>query len=111
MELTYNFITGQPAAVAQSIARSIGQYEHYYRHVKVGITGNPDRRADEHGRDGWQRMAVRYETASIDVANSVEKYFITNRPELKNKWTGFSHMTKTGPYYVYFVMKTKRRLQ
>lgn len=111
MELTKNITTGPYRDLLGTLTRSLGQYEHYYRHVKVGITGNPDRRADEHGRDGWQRMAVRYETSSIEVANSVEKYFITNRPELKNKWTGFSHMTKTGPYYVYFVMKTKRRLQ
>lgn len=111
MELERNITKGPYRDLLGMLTRSLGQYEHYYRHVKVGITGDPDTRAYFHDRDGWQRMVVRYVTTSVNVANEVEKYFIRTRPELKNKWTGFSHLTKTGPYYVYFIMKAKRRLQ
>ena len=111
MELEINIRKGPYKDLLASLTRSLAQYEHHYRHVKVGITGNLDTRQRVHGADGWQRMVAAYQTSSVEVANSVEKYFIFTRPELKNKWTGFSHMTKTGPYYVYFVMKTKRRPQ
>ena len=111
MEIVKRITKGPYKSLLGSLTISLAVYEYYYRHVKVGITGDPDVRAIAHQADGWQRMVVRYVTSSRDVANSIEKHFILTRPELKNKWTGFSHMTKTGPYYVYFLMKTRRRLQ
>ena len=110
MELVKKITQGPYTDLLATLTRSLAQYGHYYRHVKVGITADPTRRSYEHAADGWQRMVVRYQTSSRDVANGIEKHFIRSRHELKNKWTGFSHMTKDGPYYVYFLLKTKRRL-
>lgn len=105
MELSYNYLTGQPKEVAAAIARSIAAFERNYKHVKIGITGRPTQRSAEHATDRWRRMVVKYKTSSVRNANAIEKYFIEQRPELKNKWTGYSYMTATGPYYVYILMK------
>lgn len=105
MKPSYQYLTGQPIAVVASIARSIAQYERYHSQVKVGITSNPERRANEHAQQGWQRMVVKYKTSSLRNANTVEKYFINGREELKNKWTGFSPLSGHGPYYTYIIMK------
>ena len=105
MDLTFRYVTGQPANVAASICRSIGQYERYYSQVKSGITSNPERRAQEHAQRGWQRMVVKYKTTSLRNANIVEKHFVNGRPELQNKWTGVSPMAGPGPYYAYLIMK------
>lgn len=50
-------------------------------------------------------MVVKYKTSSLRNANTVEKYFINGREELKNKWTGFSPLSGHGPYYTYIIMK------
>ena len=105
MQLTYNYISGQPTNVVANLCRSISAFERHYHAVKIGITGRPTQRAHEHQRDGWVRMVVKYKTSSLRNANTVEKYFINGREELKNKWTGFSHMTPSGPYYVYILLK------
>lgn len=105
MEQSASFLTGQPATVAASIARSIAAFERNYKHVKIGITGRPVQRAAEHTSAGWKRLVLKYKTSSARNANAIEKYFIEQRPELKNKWTGYSYMTETGPYYVYMIMK------
>lgn len=60
MELERNITKGPYRDLLGMLTRSLGQYEHYYRHVKAGITGDPDTRAYSHDRDGWQRMVVRY---------------------------------------------------
>ncbi len=105
MQLTYKCISGQPSNVTASLSRSLSQFERYYSQVKIGITSNPERRANEHAQQGWQRMVVKYKTSSLRNANTVEKYFINGREELKNKWTGFSPLSGHGPYYTYIIMK------
>ena len=105
MQLTYKCISGQPSNVTASLSRSLSQFERYYSQVKVGITSDPERRAKEHAQSGWHRMVVKYKTGSLRNANTVEKYFINGREELKNKWTGFSPLSGHGPYYTYIIMK------
>lgn len=105
MQLTYNYISGQPTNVVANLCRSISAFERHYHAVKIGITGRPTQRAHEHQCDGWVRMVVKYKTSSLRNANTVEKYFINGRQELKNKWTGFSPLSSHGPYYAYIIMK------
>ncbi|MBQ9473298.1 MAG: GIY-YIG nuclease family protein [Bacteroidales bacterium] len=105
MDLSYKVITGQPALVAASISRSIGQFERYYHQIKIGITANPSRRSKEHACDGWKRMLVKYKSSSVRNANVIEKYFIAHRKELTNEWNGYSKLPEPGPYYVYLLMK------
>ena len=105
MALSYSYLTGQPSAVAQSIGRSIGQFERRYQSIKIGITSKPERRKAEHSKDGWSRMVVKYKTGSVRNANTIEKLFIEQRRELTNEWPGFSNMPSPGPYFVYLLMK------
>lgn len=105
MQLIYNYISGHPTNIVANLCRSISAFERHYHAVKIGITGRPTQRAHEHQCDGWVRMVVKYKTSSRRNANLVEQHFIVTRPELKNKWAGNSHMTSSGPYYVYILLK------
>ena len=106
-KVEFDYWTGCPNDVIESINRAISRYLLYYKNVKVGITGrDPQMRFNEHQKDGkWKRMVVKYKTTSERFANTVEKYFITTRPELKNNWLGYSELSKNGDNYLYVVMK------
>lgn len=54
-------------------------------------------------------MVVKYVTSSIKNANLIEKYFIEAEPALKNKWTGWSHMSESDYYYVYILLGGRKR--
>lgn len=109
VECEYNYFTGQPRQFFCSLNRSVSQYLTHYRNMKVGITASPERRFRQHLRNNpekmWQRMVVVYMTNSKRNANKVEARFIkVRKPEFVNIWEGYSHMTKSGPYYVYFLL-------
>jgi hypothetical protein len=106
-KVEFDYWTGCPNDVIGSINRAISQYLIYYKKVKVGITGrNPQERFNEHQNNGrWNRMVVKYKTSSENFANKVEKYFIETRPELKNKWLGYSGLSENGYNYLYVIMK------
>lgn len=110
-QVEYAYWTGCPNDVINCINRAISQYLIRYKNIKVGITGrNPQQRFYEHQkRETWQRMIVKYKTSSVNFANKVEKYFIETRPELKNKWLGYSDLSKNGNNYLYVIMKTRKR--
>ena len=82
MHLTYKCISGQPSNVTASLSRSLSQFERYYSQVKIGITSNPERRANEHAQQGWQRMVVKYKTSSLRNANTVEDLFNTVKSKM-----------------------------
>ena len=103
--LEYNYITGYPSDVLEHLDRSLSQYMAHYSMVKVGITGNPERRWGEHHSDGWERMVVKYETSSENFVNQMEDYFIATRPSLANIWTGTSHLAGARKFYLYFIMQ------
>ena len=113
----YHYV-GWPKDVLTSLSISIGLYLRYYRYVKIGITGNPERRFREHLNPNcnpncnikWQRMVVKYKTNSINHANYIEDYFINKkRSKLRNKWIGYSYMSEQGPYFVYILLSGKRK--
>lgn len=103
-----NCCTGWPKDICSQLNISVGQYQRYYNNVKVGITSNPYRRfrqhIDKNPEMHWERMVVKYETSSVENANVVEKWFIHNRPDLTNQWTGDSPMSGQGPFYTYFLL-------
>ena len=106
------FYTGNPNVICSRLNISVGQYCRRYNNVKVGITNNPRRRFYEHidrnPEMHWERMVVKYKTSSVNNANTVEDWFINNRPDLVNKWTGRSGMSGNGPFYVYFLLGDSR---
>ena len=46
--VTYNLITGLPGAVLPTLRKSLSAYLYYSGQGKVGITGDPERRALEY---------------------------------------------------------------
>ena len=104
----YEYHTGWPKDIYERLNRAIGQYQRHYKNVKVGITNDPKQRFYEHiSRDPqmhWERMIVKYMTSSKNNANEVEKWFIKNRPDLTNSWTGYSTMSEVGPFYTYLLL-------
>lgn len=104
--------TGWPKDICSMLNISVGQYQRHYINVKVGITYNPRQRfyqhIDRNPEMHWERMIVKYKTSSVENANIVEKWFIENRPELTNLWTGNSPMSGEGPFYVYFLLGDKK---
>lgn len=104
----YEYYTGWPKEIYERLNRTIGQYQRHYKNVKVGITNDPKRRFYEHiNRDPemhWERMIVKYMTSSRKNANEVEKWFINNRLDLTNSWTGDSRMSESGPFYTYILL-------
>lgn len=114
-EYSRSYYTGWPCNVVPLLNISISLYLRNYRNVKIGITNDPDRRFYQHCTRNpemrWERMVVKYTTSSISNANAVEKYFINNRPELTNEWTGYSNMSENGPYYVYILLGKRIKKQ
>jgi hypothetical protein len=113
MELEYKYYEGNPSNIISTLKRSIGQYQRYYKYVKIGITANPQRRCAEHGyRDTtycWERMVVVYGTTSIKNANKVEKDFINGNKKMTNVWCGESPMTPNArKYYAYLLLGNHR---
>ncbi len=107
-KVEYSIISGFPIDVIPTIKHSLLCFMSKYKDVKIGITGrNPQDRFNEHIKDGWERMIVKYETSSENFANRIESYFISSLPKLKNIWMGTSHIKKEGKNYVYFILKKK----
>lgn len=102
--LEYDYIGGYPSNALEHLERSLSAYMAHNGLVKVGITGNPERRWGEHRHDGWRRMVVKYETSSERFANQLEQHFIGSRPVLANIWAGTSHMAPSSRYYLYFLI-------
>ena len=107
-EYSQSYYSGWPKNVIPLLNISIGKFLHNYNNVKIGIANNPDRRFYEHQKRNasmnWERMVIKYKTTSVCNANAVEQYFINNRPDMVNKWAGFSNMSECGPYYVYILL-------
>jgi len=108
-EVEYDYITGSPNTVIESLNRSLGQFKRGNSQVKVGITGrNPQVRFNEHLKEkNWSRMVIIYKTASINFANIIEEWLVEKHyDELVNKKAGGgSDLSAIGDNYVYVLLK------
>lgn len=112
VEYSRSYYSGFPSNVIPLLRISVSLFLRYYRRVKIGITGNPERRWRQHrnhNKGTWDRMVVKYVTTSVHNANLIEKFFIEAEPALKNRWTGWSNMSEAEYYYVYILLGGRRR--
>lgn len=108
----YDCKSGWPNNIIKRLNISIGLYRRYYTYVKIGITCDPERRFEEHRKSRryrWERMVAVYYTTSVSNANVIEKWFIENRPDLVNKWTGYSNMNEDSCYYAYILLGNHKK--
>ena len=108
MEVEYNYITGHPSNVYDTLTRKIRAYKGFHEYVKVGITGrDPQIRFNEHLRDrDWDRMVVIYETTSARNANIIEEWLVEEHfVDLVNERPGGgSVLSEDGLNYVYVLI-------
>ena len=104
INLYYDYWTGHVDDVTSTLMRSVGQYTRMYKHVKVGITNNPERRVIEHYKSGkrWRHMAVKYRTNSIRSIDQIERDLIDYHWfNVTNKVGGGGGPKGAPPYYLY----------
>jgi hypothetical protein len=106
--VNYNYIAGRPQEVVSDILRSIGAYtrEDRVRGFKIGITGDPERRFREEYAHAYHKMAVVYESSSINNVSQLECLLIEHNKELAdNIISGGGGNYGDPPYYLYVVMR------
>ncbi len=109
MELDYDYWTGTFNEVSTTLKRSIAQYIRNYKNVKIGITNNPKRRAQEHSASSvkWDKMIVKYHTTSVNYINEMEKILVDHHwSYIKNEVAGGGGPNGEGPYYLYLLLKS-----
>lgn len=108
MELKYDYWTGTMNQVLESLNRSLGQYHRHYRRVKIGVTNNPERRKNEHGRSKikWDYMDVKYKTTSINFVTKLEIILINSHWDyIVNEIGGGGGPVGSGNQYLYVLLK------
>jgi hypothetical protein len=78
MKLRYQERTGRYSQVLPTLHSAIGQYQRGGRPIKIGLTVNPEQRAQAHTRGGWLEMVVVYSTSSANSVAAVEKDLINH---------------------------------
>ena len=105
MIVTRNHVTGWPTDVLTSLRRSLGQYTRYGR-FKIGITGNPNGRAQQYdqARLPYTEMIVLYRTDSKKFVRAAESELIFEYGEYcDNSIAGGGGDVKGPPLFLYIV--------
>jgi|SRR5580693_9198226 hypothetical protein len=104
----FDVITGHPSAVASTMRRRVSAYtrDHVVKGFKIGITNSPETRWLTYA-DKYDEMIVLYESSSIDCVSQLECELIDHNEELAHNVIGGGggHVGKTGPYYLYIVLR------
>jgi hypothetical protein len=104
----YNYVTGRPSEVVSGVLRSISAYTRRdrVRGFKIGITNDPERRFREGYAHAYHKMAVVYQSASIDNISELERLLIEHNYELcDNIISGGGGNYGDPPYYLYVVVR------
>jgi hypothetical protein len=107
MTLEDDYWTGHLSEVEASLKRSIRAYLSFGYKVKIGITNDPNRRANEHSKNiGWKRMVVKYRTSSNYYINNMERILIDHHwIYIENEVRGGGGRNAiVGPYYLYVLL-------
>jgi hypothetical protein len=106
--VSYNYLTGWPQEVVSDVVRSIGAYTRRdrVRGFKIGITGDPERRFREAYAHAYRKMAVVYQSSSIENVSQLECLMIEHNRELAdNIIAGGGGSYGNSPYYLYVVVR------
>jgi hypothetical protein len=106
--MVYNFVTGRPEEVVSDVLRSISAYTRRdrARGFKIGITNDPERRFREAYAHAYHKMAVVYQSSSINNVSQLERELIEHNQGLAdNIISGGGGNYGTPPYYMYVVIR------
>jgi hypothetical protein len=72
----YNFATGRPSEVVSGVLRSISAYtrQDRVRGFKIGMTNNPERRFRDAYAHAYHKMAVVYQSTSVNNVAELERF-------------------------------------
>ncbi len=104
MTVTHHTQAGPTAR--ERLARRIAQYLRHACRAKLGVTGDPERRAGEHARDGapYEEMLVLFETALPTLIRALEAEFVDRyAPRLDNETGGGGGNLGDGPHFLYLM--------
>ena len=106
--VVYNYVTGRPDDVVSDVLRSISAYTRRdgVRGFKIGITNNPKRRFRDGYAHAYHKMAVVYQSTSLNNVSELERLLIEHNWELAdNIINGGGGNYGEAPFYLYVVMR------
>lgn len=104
--------TGWPQAVVTSVSRRISAYTRSDRvnGFKIGITNNPERRFRDGYAHAYPKMAVVYQSSSLENVSELERLLIEHNYELAdNIISGGGGNYGDPPYYLYVQYGSEQR--
>jgi hypothetical protein len=107
-KVEYNYLTGHPTIIYDTLNRKIRAFKGIHKVVKIGITGrDPQFRFNEHLKNYyWKRMVVIYETSSVNYANKIENWLVNEHwaDIVNQRQGGGSYLNENGMNYVYVLI-------
>ncbi|MBC7930638.1 MAG: GIY-YIG nuclease family protein [Rubrivivax sp.] len=104
----YNYETGWPNNVVSGVLRSISAYtrQDRVRGFKIGITNDPERRFRDGYAHAYHKMAVVYQSESLENVSELERLLVEHNRELAdNIISGGGGNYGDPPYYLYVAMR------
>ena len=111
LEVRWKIKTGRFDTVIPRIRRSVAWYAQQSSYFKIGITGDPEDRADryEQDGDGYDEMVVLYEASSENYVRDAEFILVDDFWEHEgcdNLASGGGGPVSGPPYFLYLVRTT-----
>lgn len=72
----WDCVTGHVSRVEEELCKELGALARRYKHVYVGATSHPRKRADDHESNGRSEFRLLWKTSSRERARYAEKMLI-----------------------------------
>ena len=113
MDISCDYYTGHLVHVQTVLRRRVRVFTKKWYWVKVGITNNPNTRANQHIRNDpdWERMVVLWKSSSVTKIRQAESLLINYLWEhegLDNMIDGGGgRQARVGPYFLYVLLSAR----
>ena len=105
MVLHYDYWSGHLNEVETSLEKSVANYAHKYKKVKIGFTNNPQQKCVELNKTRkWKRMIVKYYTTSEKNVSEVVNIISAHHWDLVENEISGGGIKGCAPYYLYVLV-------